>query len=109
MAAASFSLPFSSISQPPSCLRRHRRQCGSPSKQIPLSLRVHTRCAAAGGRPRVLVNEKLGEAGVELLGKDCEVVEANYSPDDLLQEIANYDGIVIRSGTKVIFFSSLSF
>lgn len=102
MAASSFAPPLSSLSRPSLCLRRHRGQCGSGSQQAPLSLRARTRCAATGGRPRVLVNEKLGKAGVELLEKDCEVVEANYGPEDLLKEIPNFDGIVIRSGTKVV-------
>jgi D-3-phosphoglycerate dehydrogenase len=48
---------------------------------------------------RVLVREKIAEAGVDLLREHFEVdVDAD---SDLESVIAGYDGIVIRSATKM--------
>jgi D-3-phosphoglycerate dehydrogenase len=51
---------------------------------------------------KVLITEKLADAGVELLKDDFEVdVILSLSPEELLERIAEYDGLIIRSATKV--------
>jgi len=52
--------------------------------------------------PTVLVAEKLGEAGIELLKQHANV-ECCYdmSEADLLEKIAESDAIIVRSGTQV--------
>jgi D-3-phosphoglycerate dehydrogenase len=50
-------------------------------------------------RPRVLIREQIADAGVELLRERFEVdVELN---GDLAERIGSYEGIVIRSATKL--------
>ncbi|CAA0808776.1 D-3-phosphoglycerate dehydrogenase 2-chloroplastic [Striga hermonthica] len=53
-------------------------------------------------RPTVLVSEKLGEAGLELL-RSFGNVECLYdlSPEDLCAKIGECDALIVRSGTKV--------
>jgi len=51
---------------------------------------------------RVLVPEKLADTGITLLQKDFEVdVLLDLSPDELLEKIGEYDGLIIRSATQV--------
>jgi D-3-phosphoglycerate dehydrogenase / 2-oxoglutarate reductase len=51
---------------------------------------------------KVLITEKLADAGVELLKQDFEVdVLLELSPEELLERIDEYDGLIIRSATKV--------
>jgi D-3-phosphoglycerate dehydrogenase len=51
---------------------------------------------------KVLVPEKLADSGIELLKRDFEVdVLLDLSPEELLQKIGDYDGLIIRSATKV--------
>lgn len=52
---------------------------------------------------KVLVSDALSEKGVEIMRKTgLEVdVKTHLSPDELLQVIPDYDGLVIRSATKV--------
>ncbi|KAG6538211.1 hypothetical protein ZIOFF_003323 [Zingiber officinale] len=61
--------------------------------------------AMAGGsdpKPRVLVAEKLGEAGMELLKGEVDVeCSYNLSPEELHSKIALCDALIVRSGTKV--------
>ena len=53
-------------------------------------------------RPRVLVAEKIGDSGIELLREHFEVeLGAGWSPDELASRIGEYDGILIRSATKL--------
>lgn len=53
-------------------------------------------------RPRILVSEKLGEAGLEVL-RGFGDVECAYelSPDELCAKISVCDALIVRSGTKV--------
>ncbi|KAL9268362.1 D-3-phosphoglycerate dehydrogenase 2, chloroplastic-like protein [Drosera capensis] len=53
-------------------------------------------------RPSILVSEKLGEAGIEVLRQFADV-ECVYdlSPDDLCERISRCDALIVRSGTKV--------
>ncbi|HWI44690.1 MAG TPA: phosphoglycerate dehydrogenase, partial [Rubrobacter sp.] len=51
---------------------------------------------------RVLVPERLADPGIELLEQDFEVdVLLDLRPEELLQKIGDYDGLIIRSATKV--------
>lgn len=51
---------------------------------------------------RVLVKEPIAESGVELLRRHFEVdIGTDWADGDLSERIAGYDGIVIRSGTKL--------
>jgi D-3-phosphoglycerate dehydrogenase / 2-oxoglutarate reductase len=57
---------------------------------------------ADGGRPRVLVAEKIGDSGIELLKGHFEVeVGLGWSREELEQRIGEYDGVLIRSATKL--------
>lgn len=57
---------------------------------------------ANGGRPRVLVKEKVGDSGVELLREHFDVdLGVDWSEQELAERIGEYDGILIRSGTKM--------
>lgn len=58
--------------------------------------------AASTERPTILVAEKLGAGGVDML-KEVGEVDCSYglSKEDLLEKIKTVDAIVIRSGTKV--------
>ncbi|XP_031105556.1 D-3-phosphoglycerate dehydrogenase 1, chloroplastic-like [Ipomoea triloba] len=53
-------------------------------------------------KPRVLVSEKLGDAGLELLrgfgDVDCAY---DLSPEELCAKISEFDALIVRSGTKV--------
>ncbi|KAF8704481.1 hypothetical protein HU200_031435 [Digitaria exilis] len=53
-------------------------------------------------KPAVLVAEKLGEAGLAVLREFADV-ECAYgmSPADLLAKVAQFDALIVRSGTKV--------
>ncbi|PSS26121.1 D-3-phosphoglycerate dehydrogenase [Actinidia chinensis var. chinensis] len=57
---------------------------------------------AVGGKPTVLVAEKLGEAGIDLL-KEVANVDCSYnlSPEELCTKISLCDALIVRSGTKV--------
>ena len=51
---------------------------------------------------KVLITEALAESGVELLKEEFEVdVLLGLSPEELLERIGEYDGLIIRSATKV--------
>ncbi|MBA0567638.1 hypothetical protein Golob_005188 [Gossypium lobatum] len=57
---------------------------------------------ALGAKPTVLVAEKLGDAGIQLLktfaNVDCSY---NLSPEELCTKISLCDALIVRSGTKV--------
>ncbi|KAL7180610.1 hypothetical protein ACSBR1_043740 [Camellia fascicularis] len=57
---------------------------------------------ASSSKPTILVSEKLGEAGLELL-RSFGNVECLYdlSPEDLCTKISQFDALIVRSGTKV--------
>ncbi len=51
---------------------------------------------------KVLITEAIAERGVELLEKEFEVdVLLGLSPEDLLEKIGPYEGLIIRSATRV--------
>jgi D-3-phosphoglycerate dehydrogenase len=58
--------------------------------------------AGDGARPRVLVAEDIGETGIELLRRHCEVeIGTGWSRGQLRERIGRYDAILIRSSTKL--------
>jgi D-3-phosphoglycerate dehydrogenase len=57
---------------------------------------------AGDDRPRVLVKEKIGDSGVSLLREHFDVdLGIDWPEQELPQRIGEYDGIVIRSATKM--------
>jgi|CZKG01.1.fsa_nt_gi D-3-phosphoglycerate dehydrogenase len=53
-------------------------------------------------RPRVLVKEKIGDSGIALLREHFDVdLGIDWSDEELAERIGAYDGIVIRSATKM--------
>jgi D-3-phosphoglycerate dehydrogenase len=53
-------------------------------------------------RPKVLVAEKIGDPGVELLKEHFEVdVGVDWDAEELASRIGDYDGILIRSATRL--------
>lgn len=57
---------------------------------------------AADGKPTILVAEKLGAGGVEMLKEVGEVdVSLNMTKEELIAKISLVDALVIRSATKV--------
>jgi D-3-phosphoglycerate dehydrogenase / 2-oxoglutarate reductase len=58
--------------------------------------------AEAGSRPRVLVAENIGSLGVELLQAHFDVdTGTDWTPEQLAERIGEYEGILIRSATKL--------
>jgi D-3-phosphoglycerate dehydrogenase len=55
-----------------------------------------------GERPRVLVKEKIGDSGVKLLREHFDVdLGVDWTDEELIERIGDYEGIVIRSATKM--------
>jgi D-3-phosphoglycerate dehydrogenase len=53
-------------------------------------------------KPKVLVKERIAESGVELLAQDFDVeLGLDMDAEELGERIADYDAILIRSGTKL--------
>jgi D-3-phosphoglycerate dehydrogenase len=53
-------------------------------------------------RPRVLVAEKIGDSGIDLLRRHFDVeLGVGWSPEQLAERIGDFDGILIRSATKL--------
>jgi len=53
-------------------------------------------------RMKVLVAEKIGDSGIELLKKEFSVdVITGMTPDELIATIPAYDALIVRSATKV--------
>lgn len=53
-------------------------------------------------RPRILVKEQIAESGVALLREHFEVdLGADWSDEQLVERLPQYDGILIRSATKM--------
>jgi D-3-phosphoglycerate dehydrogenase len=58
--------------------------------------------ATSNGRARVLVKEKIGDSGVQLLREHFDVdVGVDWSDEQFLERLPGYDGILIRSATKM--------
>jgi D-3-phosphoglycerate dehydrogenase len=57
---------------------------------------------STGERPKVLVKEKIGDSGVALLREHFDVeLGIDWSDQELAERIGGYEGIVIRSATKM--------
>jgi D-3-phosphoglycerate dehydrogenase / 2-oxoglutarate reductase len=57
---------------------------------------------ADGARARVLVAEKIGESGIDLLRESFDVdLGVGWSREELADRIGEYDGILIRSATQL--------
>ena len=57
---------------------------------------------AGDGRARVLVKEKIGDSGVQLLREHFDVdLGLDWSDEQFLERLPEYDGILIRSATKM--------
>ena len=53
-------------------------------------------------RPKVLVKEKIGDSGIALLREHFDVeLGIDWSDEELAERIGSYEGIVIRSATKM--------
>jgi D-3-phosphoglycerate dehydrogenase len=50
---------------------------------------------------KVLVTEKLAERGIELLREEFDVDVLGLGHEELLESIGDYDGLIVRSATKV--------
>src|SRR6185437_5878585 len=60
------------------------------------------RMSAANGRAKVLVKEKIGDSGVELLREHFDVdLGIDWEDGELERRIGGYEGILIRSATKM--------
>ncbi|KAH9605702.1 hypothetical protein KSS87_015505 [Heliosperma pusillum] len=58
--------------------------------------------ASSTAKPTVLVAEKLGDAGIDLLKKFANVdCSYNLTPEELCTKISLCDALIVRSGTKV--------
>jgi len=55
-----------------------------------------------GARPGVLICDRIAEAGIDMLREHAEVeVKTKLSPAELLEEIGQYEAVVVRSATKI--------
>jgi D-3-phosphoglycerate dehydrogenase len=58
--------------------------------------------ASEASKPRVLVAEKIGDSGVALLREHFDVdLGTDWTREELAERIGGYDGILIRSATKL--------
>ena len=63
---------------------------------------ARAQAAEVAGKPTILVSEKLGEAGLDLLRKVANVdCSYNLTPEELAAKIPLCDALIVRSGTKV--------
>ncbi|KAF7840783.1 D-3-phosphoglycerate dehydrogenase 1, chloroplastic-like [Senna tora] len=85
-----------SLSSPFSVSLRSRR-CSRTARPL-----VVVVSAGLDAKPTILVSEKLGEAGLNLL-KDFANVDCSYNltPEELCTKISLCDALIVRSGTKV--------
>ncbi len=50
---------------------------------------------------KILVADSIASSAIESLKNDFEVVFQHFSPDELLNEIVNFDAVIVRSNTKI--------
>ena len=50
---------------------------------------------------KVLIADSIASPAVAKLMEEFEVVEQQYSPEELLSEIGKYDAVIVRSATKI--------
>ncbi|HLI32455.1 MAG TPA: phosphoglycerate dehydrogenase [Solirubrobacteraceae bacterium] len=57
---------------------------------------------SAQGRPKVLIAEQIGASGIALLSEHLDVVEGiGWDAQQLAERLGEFEGVVIRSGTKM--------
>ncbi|XP_059454734.1 D-3-phosphoglycerate dehydrogenase 3, chloroplastic-like [Corylus avellana] len=89
------------------CSLSWRLTLSSPFAVFPLCSRPRNAksflvVAMMDAKPTVLVAEKLGDAGIQLLKKFANVdCSYNLSPEELCTKISLCDALIVRSGTKV--------
>ncbi|KAH9575527.1 hypothetical protein CY35_01G114800 [Sphagnum magellanicum] len=67
-----------------------------------VAVETRTQSNEVMGKPTVLVSEKLGDAGIELLRKVANVdCSYNLTQEELISKISLCDALIVRSGTKV--------
>ncbi|KAF5186150.1 D-3-phosphoglycerate dehydrogenase [Thalictrum thalictroides] len=72
------------------------------STEISVSKNQKLEATYADSKPTILVSEKLGEAGLQVLRKVANVdCSYNLSPEELCTKISLCDALIVRSGTKV--------
>eukprot|EP00879_Flechtneria_rotunda_P030001 GHRR01032484.1.p1 GENE.GHRR01032484.1~~GHRR01032484.1.p1 ORF type:complete len:133 (+),score=36.38 GHRR01032484.1:123-521(+) len=76
----------------------------APAQVVHRARQTMVTAAGSGGaaKPTVLVAEKLGSAGLQML-KEFANVDASYSmtPEELNAKVAHSDALIVRSATKV--------
>ncbi|KAK9282109.1 hypothetical protein L1049_005021 [Liquidambar formosana] len=74
----------------------------SPNTSISKSRDLDLSAVSSTSKPTILVSEKLGEGGLDVLRSfgnvDCSY---NLSPEELCSKISLCDALIVRSGTKV--------
>lgn len=69
-----------------------------------LMTKTKTKKASSNSQYKILVSDPLGQGGLSILKKDKQIKvdeNAGLKPEQLKKIIGNYDGIVIRSGTRL--------
>ncbi|KAJ7541493.1 hypothetical protein O6H91_10G062300 [Diphasiastrum complanatum] len=96
------SLSFQSTLPSLICLRRQYSSLIALPKGLSLIPVVRSQTAEVIGKPTVLVAEKLGDAGLQLL-KEVANVDCSYNltHEELCVKISLCDALIVRSGTKV--------
>ena len=52
-------------------------------------------------KKRILISDPLDPSAVVELRKEFEIVEKQYSPEELEQEISKFHAVIVRSATKI--------
>ncbi|KAL9274175.1 D-3-phosphoglycerate dehydrogenase 1, chloroplastic-like protein [Drosera capensis] len=82
----------------------HHLSSISPTRRLSLTATSprFTISATLSSKPTILVSEKLGDAGLDLLKLHANVdCSYNLSPEELITKISLCDALIVRSGTKV--------
>lgn len=82
----------------------NRKALQTPLNQLINTPKIMASGAVSGGaaKPTVLVAEKLGVAGLEMLQQVANVdCSYNMTPEDLYAKVAHSDALIVRSATKV--------
>lgn len=95
-------LKYSQYSRPPRLRSIPITNVVSSTTSSVVSKRRDPESVISTSKPRILVSEKLGEAGLQLLRTFADV-DCSYdlSPEDLRSKISVCDALIVRSGTKV--------
>ncbi|KAF8400379.1 hypothetical protein HHK36_013677 [Tetracentron sinense] len=98
--SSSLSLKLSNSPSPSLVVRNVLKTLDSP--EISISKDRDLEFTSLDAKPTVLVSEKLGEAGLEVLRSFANVDSSyNLSPEELCSKISLCDALIVRSGTKV--------